>query len=73
MRARTGKRLALVCFVLLTPVVGVLLFAGAATYDGGLLGSALIVGVPLACYATGSHLVLKGLTKRIDEQEFDAA
>ena len=71
METRNKKRLILVFGLLLTPIIGILLFAGAETFDGGLIGSALIVAVPLALYGAGFHLLLKGLTKEIREQGSD--
>lgn len=68
MRARTKKRLVLALGLLLTPVIGVLLVAGAATYDGGVFGSTLVVGVPLALYGIGVHLVMKELAIRNAEE-----
>lgn len=73
MKTVTKKRLVLVLGLLLTPVIGVLLFAGASTFDGGIVGTVLIVTVPLALYAAGFHLVLKGLTEQMRDQNSDAA
>lgn len=69
MRAKTTYRLVLVLGLVLIPVIGILLFAGAATYDGGIVGSALLVIVPFALYGIGFALVLRGLTKRMTEEQ----
>lgn len=73
MRVETKRRIALVLGLLCTPVVGVTLLAGAATYDGGTVGSVLIVALPLGLYGVGLHLILQGFAQRIHERESNAA
>ena len=72
MRSKT-ELLVRIVGLLLTPVIGFLLFAVAATYDGSLFGSALIVVVPLTLYGAGFYLVLQGLSKQMDEQHSSPA
>lgn len=73
MQTKTKKRIVQIIGLLLTPVITFMLLAGAEAFDGSIVGAALIVAVPLALYAAGFHLVLKGFSKQISEQNPDPA
>ncbi|MCF2208496.1 MULTISPECIES: hypothetical protein [Halobacterium] len=69
MQTETEKRVVRIGGLLLVPVLAFVLFVGAETFDGGIVGTALIVAVPMVVYAAGLHFVLKGVSDQTNGQD----
>lgn len=52
--------------LLLTPVVVFMIVAGVATYDGGTVGTVLLISAPVL-YMIGFYTILKGLDEQAAE------
>jgi hypothetical protein len=73
MQTKTKKQIIQIGGLLLVPVLAFALFVGAETFDSGIIGTALIVAVPMAVYAAGLHLVLKGFSNQTNGQDPSSA